>query len=122
MTSLQAAQINVRLDRELKSAGDALLDRVGVTPSQLVRALWEKLSRSEADARKTTDFLMMPASMSDTLDERARKLAALEAGDKIFYRFAEDLKLDPVACLPLTDEALGDAREELLAERFGASS
>ena len=34
-----AAQINVRLDADLKRSGDAALSRAGMTPSQAVRAL-----------------------------------------------------------------------------------
>ncbi len=37
-------QMNVRLDRELKRAGDAVLAGHGYTPSCAVRALWEYLS------------------------------------------------------------------------------
>ncbi len=36
-------QMNVRMDRGLKDAGDAVLARLGMTPSQAVRALWEYL-------------------------------------------------------------------------------
>ena len=35
-----AAQINVRLDADLKRSGDAALSKAGMTPSQAVRALW----------------------------------------------------------------------------------
>ena len=43
-----AAQINVRLDADLKRSGDAALSRAGMTPSQAVRALWQ-LAASLAD-------------------------------------------------------------------------
>ena len=43
-----AAQINVRLDADLKRSGDAALSRAGMTPSQAVRALW-RLAASLAD-------------------------------------------------------------------------
>ena len=43
-----AAQINVRLDADLKRSGDAALSRAGLTPSQAVRALWQ-LAASLAD-------------------------------------------------------------------------
>ena len=36
-------QMNVRIDRQLKEAGDAVLTNIGLTPSQAVRALWEYL-------------------------------------------------------------------------------
>lgn len=36
-------QMNVRMDRQLKEAGDAVLAHIGMTPSQAVRTLWEYL-------------------------------------------------------------------------------
>ena len=39
------SQLNVRMDSELRSAGDAVLERAGVTPAEVVRALWAKLSK-----------------------------------------------------------------------------
>ena len=36
-------QMNVRIDRQLKEAGDAVLTHIGMTPSQAVRTLWEYL-------------------------------------------------------------------------------
>ncbi len=40
-------QMNVRIDRQLKEAGDAVLTHIGMTPSQAVRALWEYLVINE---------------------------------------------------------------------------
>lgn len=34
-------QMNVRMDRQLKEAGDAVLAHIGMTPSQAVRELWQ---------------------------------------------------------------------------------
>ena len=39
------SQLNVRMDSELRSAGDAVLERVGITPAEVVRALWAKIAR-----------------------------------------------------------------------------
>ena len=39
-----AVQMNVRMSRALKSAGDEALALIGFSPSQAVRALWEKAS------------------------------------------------------------------------------
>ena len=39
----KAAQINIRMEPSLKEAGDTVLDRLGVTPSEAVRALYEYL-------------------------------------------------------------------------------
>ena len=39
--------MNVRIDRQLKEAGDTVLAHIGMTPSQAVRALWEYLVINE---------------------------------------------------------------------------
>lgn len=39
----KSIQMNVRIDRQLKEAGDTVLAHIGMTPSQAVRALWEYL-------------------------------------------------------------------------------
>ena len=64
----KSIQMNVRIDRQLKEAGDAVLAHIGMTPSQAVRALWEYLvvngrmpSRSEAAA--SSSDMAVTASM-----------------------------------------------------------
>lgn len=39
-------QMNVRIDRQLKEAGDAVLAHIGMTPSQAVRELWQYLTEN----------------------------------------------------------------------------
>lgn len=39
-------QMNVRMDRQLKDAGDAVLAQIGMTPSQAVRELWQYLTEN----------------------------------------------------------------------------
>ena len=39
-------QMNVRIDRQLKEAGDAVLTHIGMTPSQAVRELWQYLTEN----------------------------------------------------------------------------
>ena len=47
MLDTRPIQMNVRIDRQLKEAGDAVLAHIGMTPSQAVRALWEYLVINE---------------------------------------------------------------------------
>ena len=41
---MAAAQMNIRMDAALKESGNAALARLGYTPSQAVRALWEVIT------------------------------------------------------------------------------
>ena len=38
---MATAQMNIRMDASLKSSGNAAIAKLGFTPSQVVRALWE---------------------------------------------------------------------------------
>lgn len=59
------AQLNVRMEPRLKSAGDEVLARLGVTPTQLVRALWMKVSRgAEAFDQVVAVLAQEPAAVS----------------------------------------------------------
>lgn len=64
----RSAQMNVRLDSQLKEAGDAVLASLGMTPSQAVRALWEYLvvngcMPSKSGAALSSSDMAVAASM-----------------------------------------------------------
>lgn len=46
MLNARPIQMNVRIDRQLKEAGDAVLAHLGMTPSQAVRELWQYLTEN----------------------------------------------------------------------------
>ena len=61
------AQLNVRMDPAIKSAGDEVLERANVTPTQFVRAIWAKLSQgSEALDQLIEVLLRHPSSAEPT--------------------------------------------------------
>ena len=69
-------QMNVRIDSQLKNAGDRVLERAGLSPTKAVRALWERLA-SFSDAPEKAVELLFPSeggSVSSIEAERARKL------------------------------------------------
>lgn len=57
-------QLNVRIPRALKDAGDAALASVGVSPSEAVRALWEKASDRGEGLSQAMQLLFSPATGS----------------------------------------------------------
>ena len=66
-----AAQINVRLDADLKRSGDAALSRAGMTPSQAVRALWQ-LAASLADRPGALEDILLPSRARAEQREREK--------------------------------------------------
>lgn len=64
------AQINVRLDRDLKQRGDAALAEMGISPSDAVRALWAKAAMRGKSLEAVKKLLFAsdesPATMGET--------------------------------------------------------
>lgn len=83
---MEAAQMNVRLDRALKRSGDAVLAARGRTPSQAVRALWEYLS-VHAELPDALERLLRQGDLEGAapLDSAADEGARIVAG---FYERA----------------------------------
>lgn len=90
-TAVPQAQINVRIDRELKRRGDEALAGVGVSPSRAVRMLWERLaacSHSPQDVLRVLDSAGA-SEAADSIEEEARhaELRAFVAeGPQIYAR------------------------------------
>lgn len=87
-----AAQINVRLDADLKRSGDAALSRAGMTPSQAVRALWQ-LAASLADRPGALEDILLPSRARAEQREREkaakRKLELMDQGSKLFAHMTQ---------------------------------
>lgn len=77
------AQINVRLDRALKAAGDEALMEEGISPSEAVRALWSKLAKRGKTLEAIKQLLFSPEqTVLDTAGQ-----SPLEAGWHIADEF-----------------------------------
>jgi len=103
VTQGQDSQMNVRIAREQKLAGDAVLARYGITPSEAVRALWSYL----AQTGELPDFLR-----SDAADDHAAKLLAFRQLVLDSEGLAVRLAHDPGQLIDAVDafvEQAGDA-------------
>lgn len=58
MAPSAVAQVNVRLSRELKEAGDEGLRALDLSPTDAVRALWTRLSKGGEGLIEVRDFLL----------------------------------------------------------------
>ena len=111
-------QMNVRIPRALKVAGDEALASVGFTPSGAVRALWEKVAERGEGLSEIVSLL------SGTSDAHA--MASLDDDDPVFrgQRIIDDglraMGIDPSRLKPsgLSDEELMEAAYyDKMAER-----
>ena len=114
------AQINVRLDRELKEAGDRELERMGITPSQVVRSLWEKLAGGGADAEAVRKLLIVQDEPEQEMSAaQKRKLEVMEEIKQSWQDLADTLGLDLSTFKPSEDEDRHDAYCEYQLEKWG---
>ena len=110
-------QLNVRIDKDLKSSGDAALALIGLSPTKAVRALWEKAARRGKDLEEVAALLSPSA-------RKGPELAVAQADDAVRrgWDFMEEayasLGIDPSATRDYPDEEMLEAAlEERLAER-----
>jgi len=74
-------QLNTRIDPEVKRQGDAVFARAGLTPSDVVRALWQT----------TAEMQRVPECISQRINpQKAQRLRAIEEGAGIAMRVAEE--------------------------------
>lgn len=112
---MEAIQVNVRMDRALKRAGDVVLSERGCTPTRAVRALWEYLAVHAS----------LPSALEHVLGQEDLDAAAggireerpCDEGARIVSGFYECLGIEEPS-EPLDYEALRDqAAMERLGER-----
>lgn len=111
-------QLNARLDRDLKSSGDAALLLIGLSPTQAVRALWEKAAKRGKDLEQIAALLSPESCQTEQLEQE-------EATDivRTGWAYMDDayeslgIDLSTKHNFPSDDEMLEDALYEKLVER-----
>lgn len=117
---MASMQMNVRIDEELKSQGDAVFAKLGYSPTQVIRAVWGFAASKQNDleaVEKVLDEAMR--TIDPSLDEeRNRRMAAAEEALGIFPAVYEGLGID-IADLPVqdSDEWVEQARYEHAVEK-----
>lgn len=109
----RSTQMNVRLNSDIKAAGDRALASIGVTPTQAVRSLWEHLAAAVRNPRDVERLLSFGdgranGSESSPVSSAGHDLAV--AGAMQFAKTLADMGVDP------TIGASGDFTDEELLE------
>lgn len=98
MASTMTAQVNARIDANLKREGDDAFAAAGLTPTQAVRALWE-LAVNLRDAPDQLRALLFPGEREreDAVREKElmRKLKLAEEGASLMNRTFLKLGIEP---------------------------
>lgn len=97
MATASIAQLNVRMERELKNQGDATLSLAGSSPVRIIRQLWEFLA-SGGDAYERVMAVISPAKTDVSEGQRAQSRVARSAG--MFQEMGASLGLDIATFTP----------------------
>ena len=108
-------QMNTRIDAALKEAGDAVLARLGYSPSAAVRGLWRFVVDHQEDAASVRKVIE-PGAASALSDEAARKASAITSLRSLYAQTARELGIsgNDGADIPSWD----DLREDWYDERL----
>ena len=83
-------QMNTRIDATLKEAGDAVLARLGYSPSAAVRGLWQFVVDHQGDAASVREVIA-PGVATALSDEAARKASAIAGLRSLYAQTANEL-------------------------------
>lgn len=110
-------QLNARMSRSLKEAGDEALALIGLSPTQAIRALWEKAARRGEDLEEVASLLC------ERGEPQARDASRPDEALLASWTLVEDILAShgmyyaPSGDEPNDKEMLEQARYEHLVER-----
>ena len=112
------AQMNFRIDSELKRRGDERFARFGCTPSNAMRRLYEAAARYDDESEQLLQSLIGPEERPTHNDGEKRAQAVLDFLSSLqAQREAAGIPLKNPSSAP-TDEDLKDLLYEAKAERL----
>lgn len=112
------AQINARIDSNLKVSGDAALAKAGLTPTKAIRSMWGRFSSLADQPDKIRELVsgQQPEPSSAACAERDRKLTLAREGSQIVAR---SLASRGISVSEGFDEpSYDELREQVLLERL----
>ncbi len=117
---MATTQMNVRIDERAKAEGDAVFERLGYTPTQVVRVIWG-CAASLKDNPAAVEKLLREAEQAidpSPDEEQQRRARAAEDGLAIFSSVLEKMGID-ARSLPAhdSDDWIEQARYEHAVEK-----
>ena len=107
---MATAQLNVRIDEDLKAAGDAVLERYGVAAVSVIRDAW----RYMANNQRLPQYGDRPVQSSTTDDTSTRGWVDAQAG--MALRLAREAGLRAELEAMTFEQLRESAYDEMLAE------
>ena len=119
-------QMNVRIDRDLKEAGDAAFADIGYTPTEAVRELWGFAKRNRHNRRAMAEVMRTlrdPREVEREEADRAKRIAEAEEwlnrGPRIIRDYYAQFGIEYDSLPPLTHEDYDRLLEEAYDEKYG---
>lgn len=123
LSRAKTVQMNVRIDEATKETGDAAFARIGLTPSQAVRMVWEFAAQHANDSetlRSLLDKLNKNQENGSASSEQTRRVETLHEGWALIDNFRKEHDL--ICTVPEDDDEriayYEQLREEALQERL----
>lgn len=116
-TARAIGQVNVRMSATVKDAGDAALAEVGLSPSEVVRALWEALGERGEIRERVLAALGMTHADATRKERRARRQELVSRMAARYASLGEAGGVDPATLPALGDEAWDDLAWEDYTDR-----
>lgn len=111
--------MNTRIDESLKKTGDAVLARLGYSPSAAVRGLWQYIVNNQDDAN-TIVRVIEPSAAAGISESASHKVEATRSIRELFAQTAAELGIEdapPGGVEPSWDELRDDWYMERLGKR-----
>ena len=106
-------QMNFRIDGSLKTTGDLVLGQSGITPSALVRTVWEYLRQNQHAPDAVPKLLrFLETGKADDANALGKPTSTLEAeqaimaGPNLIQQFYAEAGIDPSSIEPRSFETM----------------
>ena len=109
--STTMVQVNARINQDIKLAGDAVLGQMGISPTQLIRAVWAKVACGTKACDQLVSVLAENPSagtfiaLNGEAQNPTTRVAWLDARQK---QLAKELGMDLSTFIPHSDDELDD--------------
>ena len=112
------SQMNIRLDAQTKASGDAVLRRMSITPSELVRAVWAKIAEGVEGCEQVLAALQPQKSSAQGAESEGEAfIARIEARQAALLALAGDAAHPATMTDDELDDALWEEWEQRARER-----
>jgi hypothetical protein len=100
-STARSTQINVRLEPQLKQAGDAALTEVGLSPSEVVRSVWSAMA-ARGERRERLLELLGQHEAASAEDARTQRMRLVERIASRYEGLGKYASVDPHSLPPMS--------------------